>query len=80
MQRNFTEIFMDQKTPNGPWLRLGSAPRRAQPTRARQEAQVRPGGLCPPQVPRTAYFLYKYPNIPETLRESMKINSSGRRV
>ena len=27
------------------------APRGAQPTRARQEAQVRPGGLCPPQVP-----------------------------
>ena len=23
MPRNFTEIFMDQKTPNGPWLHLG---------------------------------------------------------
>ena len=29
----------------------GGAPRGAQPTRARQEAQARPGGLCPPRVP-----------------------------
>ena len=27
------------------------APRGAQPTRARQEAQARPGGLCPPGGP-----------------------------
>ena len=43
---------MDQKTPNGPRLRLGGAPRGAQSTRARQEAQARPGGLRPPRVPR----------------------------
>ena len=48
-QRNFTGIFLDQKEHNGPWLRLGGAPRRAQLTRARQEAQVRPGRLCPPR-------------------------------
>ena len=29
---------------------------------------------------RTASLLYKYPNIPETLGESTKINSSRRRV
>ena len=58
----------------------GGAPRRAQPTRARQEAQVPPGELCPPQVPpRTTSLLYKYPNIPETLGESKKINSSRRK-
>ena len=51
MPRNFMEIFLDQKELNGPWLRLGGAPRGAQPTRARQEAQARPGGLCPPRVP-----------------------------
>ena len=51
IQRNFMEIFMDQKTHNGPRHRLGGAPRGAQPTRARQEAQARPGGLCPPWVP-----------------------------
>ena len=43
--------FFDQKEHNGPWLRLRAAPRRAQPTRARQEDQERPGGLCPPRVP-----------------------------
>ena len=51
MQRNFTEIFMDQKTPNGPRQLLGGAPRGAQPTRVRQKAQARPAGLCPPRVP-----------------------------
>ena len=51
MQRNFMEIFLDQKVHNGPWLRLGGARRGAQPTMARQEAQARPGGLCPPRVP-----------------------------
>ena len=51
MQRNFTEIFLNQKEHNGPWLLLGGAPRRAQHTRARQEAQARPAGLCPPRVP-----------------------------
>ena len=42
-------IFMDQKTPNGPRLRLGGAPRRAQPTRACLGLLARPGGLCPPR-------------------------------
>ena len=51
MPRNSTMIFMGQKEHNGPWLRLGGAQRGAQPTRVRQEAQARPGGLCPPRVP-----------------------------
>ena len=49
--------------------------------------QGAPGGLSMPRwvVPtsvasRTASLLYKYPNIPETLGESTKINSSCRRV
>src|SRR5215216_4994054 len=42
-------FFMDQKTPNGPRQHLRGAPRGAQPTRVRQEAQARPGGLCPPR-------------------------------
>ena len=40
---------MDQKTPNGLRLRLGGAPRCAQPTRARLGLLARPGGLCPPR-------------------------------
>ena len=34
----------------------GGAPRGAQPTRARQESQARPGGLCPPGVPPDHLF------------------------
>ena len=45
------EDFFDQKTSYGLEKRLGGAPRGAQPTRARQEAQACPGGLCPPRVP-----------------------------
>ena len=36
--------------------RCGRPPRRAQPTRASQEAQARPGGLCPPWVPPNHLF------------------------
>ena len=32
-----------------------------------------------PGAPRTASLLYKYPNIPEKLGESTKINSSRRK-
>ena len=49
-------FFMDQKEDIGPWLHLGGVPRRGQPTRARQEAQARPGGLFPPQVPQDRLF------------------------
>ena len=51
MSRQFTMIFMGQKEHNGPWLHLGGVPMRGQPTWARQEAQARPGGLCPPRFP-----------------------------
>ena len=51
MQRNFAEIFMDQKTNNGPKKHLGGAPRGAQPTRACQGPRAHPGGLCPPRWP-----------------------------
>ena len=52
MQRNFTEIFLDRRYPMGQGCAWGGgAPRGAQPTRARQEAQAHPGGLCSPRVP-----------------------------
>ena len=71
---------MDQKEDIGPWLHLGGVPRRGQPTRARQEAQARPGGCAHLGCPRTASLLYKYPNIPETLEQATKYSSSRRRV
>ena len=74
-------FFMDQKEDVGPWLHLGGVPRRGQPTRARQEAQARPGGLCPPRVPpEPPLFLYIYPLNPRTLGDSTKYSSSRRRV
>ena len=50
-RETFCGFFMDQKTSNGLEQHLGSAPRGAQPTRARLGAQARPGGLCPPRWP-----------------------------
>ena len=51
MPRNSTIIFMVQMEDVGPWLHLRGVPRRGQPTRACQEAQALPGGLCLPRVP-----------------------------
>ena len=72
-------FFWDQKEQNGPWLRWGC-------TEESTTHQGPPGGPGAPWwvVPtsgasRTASLLYKYPNIPETLGESTKNNSSRRK-
>ena len=51
MAQNFTMIFYWPKGSRWALVAPMGAPRGAQPTRARQEAQARPGGLCPPRVP-----------------------------
>ena len=51
MPRNSTENFYGAEGTQRALAAPGSALRGAQPTRARQEAQARPGGLCPPRVP-----------------------------
>ena len=51
MQWNFTEIFYGPEDTQWAKAAPGGAPREAQPTRACQEAQARPGGLWPPWVP-----------------------------
>ena len=62
---------MDQDTQDGPEQHLG-VPR---------GGLGAPRWVVPTSVPsHTASLLYKYPNIPETLGESTKINSSRRRV
>ena len=72
----FGGFFPDQKTPIGPRKYLRGAPRGAQPTTV-----VTPWWIVPSLLAsRTASLLYKYPNIPETLGESTKINSTRRRV
>ena len=70
---NFLWTRRNKLGPGFTWV----VPRRGQPTRARQEVQVCPGGFCPPRVPPwTASLLYKYPNITKTLGESTKYSSS----
>ena len=56
MPRNFTEIFYGPEGPSWALVAPGGVPRRGEPTRARQEAQARPGGLCPPRVPPDRLF------------------------
>ena len=81
MARNFMLIFMGQNEAFGPWLHLGGCPEGG------TTHQGAPGGPGAPRwvvptsgAPRTASLLYKYPNIPKTLGESMKYSSSRRRV
>ena len=51
MPRNFADIFYGPEGTCWALVAPGRVTRRGQPTRARQEAQARPGGLCPPRWP-----------------------------
>ena len=76
----FWRFFWTRRQPmgrRGTWG--GGAPRGAQPTRARQEAQARSGGLCPPRVPPGPPLCSINTPI-KTLGESTKYSSSHRRV
>ena len=80
MPRNSTMIFYG---PEGT-QRAPAAPGRC--PEGGTTHQGAPGGAGAPWwvvptsgAPRTASLLYKYPNIPETLGESTKINSSHRK-
>ena len=80
MQRNFLETFFGPEDIQ--WAR--EAPRGCSEWSTTHQGA--PGGPGAPRwvVPtsvasRTASLLYKYPNIPETLGESTKINSSRRK-
>ena len=80
MQQNFLWIFYGPEDTR--WAREapGGAPRGAQPTRAHLGPPGAPRWVVPTSAAScTASLLYKYPNIPETLGESMKINSSRRK-
>ena len=65
MPRNFMENFYGPKGTQRALVALGGVPRRGQPTRG---------------APQTASLLYKYPNIPETLGESVGVKTDGSRV
>ena len=51
MPQNITENFYGPEGTQRALAAPGGAPRGAQPTRVRQEAQAHLGGLCPPRVP-----------------------------
>ena len=49
MPRNFTENFYGPEGTQRALAAPGGCPEGAQPSRVRQEAQTRPGGLSPPR-------------------------------
>ena len=81
MPRNFTEIFYGPEVTQWAKAAPGGC---SEGSTTHQGAPGGPGApwwVVPTSgAPRTASLLYKYPNIPETLGESTKINSSRRRV
>ncbi len=82
-ESNATKLFVDFFGPEDiQWAK--EVPRREREVSTRHQGA--PGGpgapwwvVPTPGVPRTDSLLYKYPNIPETLGESTKINSSRRK-
>ena len=81
MQRNFMEIFYGPEDIQWAEEAPGGAPRGAQPTRACLGGPGATRWVVPTSVAsRTPSLPYKFPNIPETLWESTKINSIRRRV
>jgi hypothetical protein len=79
-QRNFLEIFFGpediQRTEEVP----ERGPKVGSTHHGTLEAHGAPWWVMPSsEASHTASLLYKYPNIPETLGESTKINSSHRK-
>ena len=73
------EFLWARRNTTGPGCALG-CPEGGTTHQARQEAHA-PWWVVPTLgAPWTASLLYKYPNISETLGESMKYSSSRRRV
>ena len=74
--KTFCGFFLDQKTPVGPRKYIGGS----EGSTTHQGTPRGPGAprwVVPTSMAsRTASFLYKYPNIPKTLGESTKHNSS----
>ena len=79
-QRNFLWICLDQKTSSGPDKRLGVLRGENNPPEDAWSPRRALVGCAHLGCTRTTSLLYKYPNIPETLGESTKIDSSRRRV
>ena len=81
MPRQFTMIFYGPKGRRWALVAPGGSPEEGTTHQGAPGGPGAPWWVVPTSgAPRTASLLYKYPNIPETLGESTKINSSRRRV
>ena len=81
MPRQFTMIFYGPEGRSWALVAPGGSPEEGTTHQGAPGGPGAPWWVVPTSgAPRTASLLYKYPNIPETLGESTKINSSRRRV
>ena len=79
--RNFLSIFYGPEGRSWALVAPGGSPEEGTTHQGAPGGPGAPWWVVPTSgAPRTAYLLYKYPNIPETLGESTKYSSSRRRV
>ena len=80
MARNFMIIFYGPKRSRWALVAPGGCPEGGTTHQGAPGGPGAPWWVVPTSgAPRAASLLYKYPNIPETLGESTKINSSRRK-
>ena len=80
MPHNFTMIFYGPKGRSWALVAPGGCPKGGTTHQGTPGGPGTPWWVVPTSVnSRTTSLLYKYPNIPETRGESMKINSSRRK-
>ena len=80
MPRNFTMKFYGPEGRQWALVAPGGCPEGGTNHQGAPGGPGAPWWVVPTSgLPRTASLLYKYPNIPETLGESTKINSSRRK-
>ena len=73
MQQNFLEIFSGPEDTCWAKKYQRGAPRGAQPTRARLEAQARPSGLCSPRSPPSGTSMaYRVSSGPEKISKKFR--------
>ena len=80
MPRNFLEIFYGLEGRRWALVAPGGSPEEETTHQGAPGGPGAPWWVVPTSgASRTASLLYKYPNIPKTLGESTKINSSRRK-
>ena len=81
MQQNFTENFYGLEGTQQGLVAPEGCPEGGTTHQGAPGGPGMPWWVVPTSgAPQTAYFLYKYPNIPETLEKATKYSSSRHRV